>query len=77
MDSDLVRMGNAYYDKTGVSDEKRRDDLQVLALCTWAFVRCIKRHLSPEDEDEEDFKIELYDKGSSHCQLLVDDDVGV
>jgi len=55
-------MGNAFYDATGVSAEKRKDDLQVLALCTWAFVRAMKRHLSPEDEDEQDFRKELYEK---------------
>ena len=60
--SDLVRMGSAYYDSTGVSPEKRKDDLQVLALCTWAFVRAMKRHLSPADEDEEDFRTELLEK---------------
>ena len=59
---DLVRMGNAYYDSTGVSPEKRAADLKTLALCTWAFVRCMKRHLSPEDEDEVDFRTELYEK---------------
>lgn len=33
---DLVRMGNAYYDSTGVSEERRAADLNMLALCTWA-----------------------------------------
>ena len=55
-------MGSAYYDSTGVSPEKRKDDLQVLSLCTWAFVRSMKRHLSPADEDEEDFRTELLEK---------------
>ena len=59
---DLVRLGNAMYDSKGVSQERRKEDLQTLALCTWAFVRAMKRHLSPEDEDEEDFKKELYEK---------------
>ena len=59
---DLVRMGSAFYDKTGVSDEKRKEDLRVLSLCTWSFVRAMKRHLSPPEEDEEDFKKELYEK---------------
>jgi ion channel-forming bestrophin family protein len=58
----LVRLGNAMYDKTGVSAEKRTQDLKVLALCTWAFVRAMKRHLSPADEDEEPFVKELYEK---------------
>ena len=59
---DLVRLGNAYYDQTGVSPQQRQEDLRTLALCTWAFVRAMKRHLSPEDEDEEDFKKELREK---------------
>jgi predicted membrane chloride channel (bestrophin family) len=59
---DLVRLGNAMYDKKGVSPQRRKEDLKVLALCTWAFVRCMKRHLSPEDEDEAAFRQELYEK---------------
>lgn len=59
---DLVRMGNTYYDKTRVSDAERTRDLERLSLCTWAFVRSMKRHLSPESEDEEDFKKELYER---------------
>jgi predicted membrane chloride channel (bestrophin family) len=59
---DLVRMGSAYYDGTGVSPEKRKEDLERLSLCTWAFVRAMKRHLSPVSEDEEDFKKELLAK---------------
>lgn len=59
---DLIRKANAYYDRTGVSDEKRKADLERVALCTWAFVRSMKRHLSPEDEDEAQFKAELYER---------------
>lgn len=59
---DLNRMANAYYDKTGVSEEQRKADLERLSLCTWAFVRSMKRHLSPEAEDENAFKAELYEK---------------
>ena len=59
---DLVRMGTAYYDRQSVSSERTEDDLKTLALCTWAFVRAMKRHLSPEDEDEDDFQKELYEK---------------
>ena len=33
-----------------------------LSLCTWAFVRSMKRHLSPESEDEANFKAELYER---------------
>jgi ion channel-forming bestrophin family protein len=59
---DLVRMANTYYDSTGISPEERKDDLHHVALCTWAFVRAMKRHLSPVEEDEEAFKKELYEK---------------
>jgi predicted membrane chloride channel (bestrophin family) len=59
---DLVRMGTAWYDKSGVSPERRKEDLKTLSLATWSFVRAMKRHLSPESEDEEDFKKELYEK---------------
>ena len=59
---DLVRMANTYYDSTGLSPEKRSDDLHHVALCTWAFVRAMKRHLSPEEEDEQAFRKELKDK---------------
>ena len=55
-------MANAYYDRTGVSDEQRSADLERLSLCTWAFVRSMKRHLSPEAEDESNFKAELYER---------------
>jgi predicted membrane chloride channel (bestrophin family) len=59
---DLVRMGTAFYDKTGVTDEQRKEDLKALSLATWSFVRAMKRHLSPESEDEADFRRELYDR---------------
>jgi putative membrane protein len=59
---DLVRMGNAFYDSSATTPERRKDDLQRLSLATWAFVRAMKRHLSPEQEDEEQFRMELYAK---------------
>jgi putative membrane protein len=59
---DLNRMGVAFYDSNGITAEERTADLQRLSLCTWAFVRAMKRHLSPEWEDEEDFKKELFEK---------------
>lgn len=59
---DLVRMANCYYDAKGVSPEERQDDLNHVALCTWAFVRAMKRHLSPETEDELAFQRELLEK---------------
>lgn len=59
---DLVRMANAYYDKTAATEEQRKEDLNHVALCTWTFVRAMKRHLSPEEEDEIDFQKEMYEK---------------
>lgn len=59
---DLVRMANTFYDTTSATPEKRADDLNHVALCTWAFVRAMKRHLSPEEEDEAEFRAELYEK---------------
>ncbi|KAL7564843.1 hypothetical protein ACA910_001589 [Epithemia clementina (nom. ined.)] len=56
----LNRLANAYYDSTDVSLEERQDDLTHVAECTWAFVRAMKRHLSPEEEDEADFVKELF-----------------
>jgi ion channel-forming bestrophin family protein len=66
---DLLRMAVAWYEETdGNEDEKndnrirqRQDDLTALALCTWAFVRCMKRHLSPTD-DEDDFVAEIIER---------------
>jgi len=59
---DLVRMGNAFYDESKVSPEERREDLQRLSVSTWAFVRSMKRHLSPEWEDEAAFRLELFER---------------
>lgn len=58
----LNRMANAYYDDANVTPEQRQADLTHVAVCTWAFVRSMKRHLSPESEDEADFVKEVYDK---------------
>lgn len=70
---DLVRMGTAWYDNRGVSEEKRKQDLNELALATWSFVRAMKRHLSPETEDEEAFKLELYEKlPREQAQKIID-----
>mmetsp|Transcript_28291 Transcript_28291/g.51218 ORF Transcript_28291/g.51218 Transcript_28291/m.51218 type:complete len:412 (-) Transcript_28291:144-1379(-) len=70
---DLVRMASAYYDNTGVTEEQRKQDLNLVALCTWAFVRSMKRHLSPEDEDEADFQAELYAKlPRDQAQAIID-----
>jgi len=70
---DLVRMANCYYDESGgVTAEQRADDLNHVALCTWAFVRAMKRHLSPEKEDESDFQLELYEKlPSQQAEMII------
>jgi len=68
----LNRMANAYYDRTGVSEEQRKADLERLSICTWAFVRSMKRHLSPEAEDEAQFKAELYERlPKSQAQAVI------
>lgn len=59
---DLVRMATTFYDDTGRSPDQRTKDLERVSLCTWAFVRAMKRHLSPENEDEQDFRRELLQK---------------
>ena len=70
---DLVRMANTYYDSKGVSPETRQDDLDYVALCTWAFVRAMKRHLSPEEEDEQAFQDELFAKlPRQQAQMIID-----
>jgi ion channel-forming bestrophin family protein len=51
---------------------RRQEDLTMLAQCTWAFVRCMKRHLSPDD-DEDDFVRELFEKlPEQQAQTLLD-----
>jgi len=70
---DLVRMGTAWYDTTGGTPKQREQDLNELALATWSFVRAMKRHLSPETEDEEQFKIEMYEKlPLEQAQAIID-----
>ena len=59
---DLVRLGNAYYDRQAVSPERAKEDLERLALTTWTFVRSMKRHLSPAWEDEVPFRQELLER---------------
>lgn len=60
---DLFRMAAAWYDDVGagVTEQQRQKDLSTLSLATWAFVRSMKRHLSP-DNDEAGFRKELFDK---------------
>jgi predicted membrane chloride channel (bestrophin family) len=79
---DLLRMAVAWYDDTATkagegSDEgqttnRRQEDLLTLAQCTWAFVRCMKRHLSPAD-DEADFLKEIFEKlPEQQAQAILD-----
>jgi len=58
---DLNRMATAWYGHDGqpIDPEKRAEDLRQVSLFTWAFVRSMKRHLSPIEEDEEAFKEEI------------------
>ena len=59
---DLVRMASSYYDDSKSTPEQRAEDLKAVSLATWAFVRSMKRHLSPEWEDEDMFRKELYER---------------
>jgi len=58
---DLNRMATAWYGHDGISVDpaKRAEDLRQVSLLTWAFVRSMKRHLSPPEEDEREFVLEL------------------
>lgn len=59
---DLVRLANCFYECDQATPEQRQEELNYVALCTWAFVRAMKRHLSPEEEDELAFQLELREK---------------
>jgi putative membrane protein len=58
---DLNRMATAWYGHDGipVDPARRAEDLRQVSLFTWAFVRSMKRHLSPPEEDESAFSLEL------------------
>ncbi|KAL3806952.1 hypothetical protein ACHAXA_002236 [Cyclostephanos tholiformis] len=58
---DLNRMATAWYGHDGIPIDpaRRAEDLRQVSLFTWAFVRSMKRHLSPPDEDEPAFCQEL------------------
>ena len=69
---DLNRMATAWYGNDSSPDSlsapkqtaeidpaEREHLLGQVSLFTWAFVRSMKRHLSPPDEDEEDYIAEL------------------
>jgi len=61
---DLNRMATAWYGHDGipVDPEKRSEDLRQVSLMTWAFVRSMKRHLSPPAQDEADYVAEIKGK---------------
>jgi len=52
-------MGSQSPLKQAVNTAERQYLLGQVSLMTWAFVRSMKRHLSPVDEDEEAFKEEI------------------
>jgi len=58
---DLNRMATAWYGHDGIPIDptRRAEDLRQVSLFTWAFVRSMKRHLSPPEEDESAFCVEL------------------
>mmetsp|Transcript_18989 Transcript_18989/g.28947 ORF Transcript_18989/g.28947 Transcript_18989/m.28947 type:complete len:421 (+) Transcript_18989:112-1374(+) len=69
---DLNRMATAWYGNDSSPDSlsapkqtaeidpaEREHLLGQVSLLTWAFVRSMKRHLSPPDEDEEDYIAEM------------------
>jgi len=60
---DLNRMATAWYGHDGsgkqIDPAVRAEDLRQVSLMTWAFVRSMKRHLSPPAEDEADFEAEI------------------
>ncbi|KAL7515898.1 hypothetical protein ACHAWX_000969 [Stephanocyclus meneghinianus] len=59
-DLDSVDLMGAETGKLGlVNPVKRAQDLQEISLMTRAFVRSMKHHLSPPDEDEANFQAEL------------------
>jgi len=58
---DLNRMATAWYGHDGIPVDPalRAEHLRQVSLMTWAFVRSMKRHLSPPAEDEEAFVAEI------------------
>ena len=58
---DLNRMATAWYGHDGIpiNPSVRAEHLRQVSLLTWAFVRSMKRHLSPPDEDEAAFIQEI------------------
>lgn len=72
---DLNRMATAWYGHDGipVDPAKRAEDLRQVSLYTWAFVRSMKRHLSPPADDEDDFVAELNARlAPDQAQAIID-----
>ena len=42
-----------------IDPAERQYLLGQVSICTWAFVRSMKRHLSPPDQDEDDYVMEI------------------
>lgn len=73
---DIVRMGVTWYapgtEKSGYLQEGRRDavidedrraeQLNQLALAVWSFARSLARHLTPPEEDEEQFQADVRER---------------
>jgi predicted membrane chloride channel (bestrophin family) len=55
---DLTRMATAYYDAANptVTPTRRSYDLQRIAVGAWTFARAMERHLSPTQDDEDNFR---------------------
>ena len=54
-------MATAWYGHNGIAidPEQCTEDLWQVSLMTWAFVWSMKRHLSPPEEEEEAFVLEI------------------
>lgn len=75
---DLLRMVNTFYysennnnsNQNNKQQQQQENDLKDIVYCTWIFVRSMKRHLSPSEEDEDNFQKELYDKLPERYHVL-------
>lgn len=70
---DLVRMASSFYEREGVPESIIKQDLDRVAMCVWAFARSMKRHLSPDWEDEIPFSKEIREKlPAKQAQKILD-----
>mmetsp|Transcript_6624 Transcript_6624/g.10082 ORF Transcript_6624/g.10082 Transcript_6624/m.10082 type:complete len:410 (+) Transcript_6624:87-1316(+) len=72
---DLNRMATAWYGHDGIPVDPtlRAEHLRQVSLMTWAFVRSMKRHLSPPAEDEEAYVSELNARlAPEQAQAMID-----